>query len=100
MQPVVERRAHIKWQIHVGWHFISELWVNVPAYMTSVFEEALRTLTYGSIVFDTSTQYEYEVVFRPAQTNRLTGTARRMRRVVICGSSAQPPAPLDSLLRG
>jgi hypothetical protein len=60
-------------------YFNSELWVDLPADMTPVFEEALMTLTYGLVVFDTWPQYEYTVGVSPPQTNRHTGTVKRTR---------------------
>ena len=75
---------HFRWQVHIGWHFNEALWVDLPMEMTSVLEVTLTSGVLGPIIFDTAPGYAYTLGGSPAQTNRETGTTRRMRRVIIC----------------
>ena len=81
--PDAEHQRHIRWQAHVGKHFDSELWADLPSDTTYVLEEALRRYHAQPIIFERYTQYQHTVLPFPTQTNRYTGMVRRMQRVVL-----------------
>ena len=52
-----ELQRHIRWQAHVGRHFDSELWADLPSDMTRVLEEAVRRQHTQPIIFEVYAQY-------------------------------------------
>ena len=78
-----ELQRHIRWQAHVGKHFDSELWADLPLEMTHVLEDALRRNHAQPIIFERFTQYQYVVLPVPIQTHLRTGMVRRTQRVVL-----------------
>ena len=78
-----ELQRHIRWQVHVGRHFDSELWADLPSDMTPVLEEALMSRQAQPIIFERYTPCQHTVFPVPTQTNRCTGMVRRTQRVVL-----------------
>ena len=83
MMSDAELQRHTRWQVHVGRHFDSELWADLPSDMTQVLEEALRRHHAQPIIFERYTQHQRTVFPLPPQTNRYTGMVRRTQRVVL-----------------
>ena len=76
--------SHIRWQVHIGWHFGEELWVDMPLAATPMLEMAARAGAIGPIQLRTCQGYTYVFGDSPTQFNLETGTPGRMRRVIIC----------------
>ena len=74
----------IRWQVHIGWHFGEELWVDMPLAETPMLETAARAGAIGPIQFRTCPGHTYVFGDSPTQFNLETGTPRRTRRVIIC----------------
>jgi hypothetical protein len=76
--------SHNRWQVHIGWHFDEELWVDMPLAATPMLEMAARAGAIGPIQLRTCPGYTYVFGEFPTQFNLETGMPRRMRRVIIC----------------
>ena len=80
--PHEELQYHIRWQGSMLEWNRSGWWVNLPAYLTPVLENA-RELRLWPFRFPEGSEYEYRVVPEPVVVNLVTGAVRRLQRVAL-----------------
>ena len=76
-----ELQRHIRWQVLVDARL--DVWANLPAGMTPLFEWALGELDPRPIRFEQLPMFEYRVWPVQTETNLVTGTVRRMQRALL-----------------
>ena len=83
LMEVTEEEYHrrIRWQVLVEARL--GVWANLPAGMIPLLEWALRELETRPIRFEQLPMFEYRVWPVQTETNLVTGTVRRMQRVLL-----------------
>ena len=76
-----EYHRRIRWQVLVEARL--GVWANLPAGMIPLVEWALRELETRPIRFEPIPMFEYRVWSVQTETNLVTGTVRRMQRVLL-----------------